>query len=63
MLSEKLPWRTTYIEFKKSFPFFADTIVVVTDGDTPDIAEDVARELASSLAEDGSYFESVLPFK
>jgi len=60
MLSEKLPWRTTYIEFKKSFPFFADTIVVVTDGDTPDIAEDVARELASSLAEDGSYFESVL---
>ncbi|MGR8950257.1 MAG: MMPL family transporter [Gammaproteobacteria bacterium] len=59
MLSEKLPWRTTYAQFKTNFPFFTDSIVIVTDAVTPDLAEDAARELAESIAADSIHFHSV----
>ena len=59
MLSEKLPWRTSYAEFKANFPYFTDSIIVVTDAATADIAEDVARELADKLTADKTHFQSV----
>ena len=59
MLSEKLPWRTSYAEFKANFPFFTDSIVIVTDATTPDIAQDVAQKLATRLAADQVHFRSV----
>lgn len=49
MLSEKLPWRVTYAAFKRDFPFFADTIVIVIDGATADVARDAAGALAQRL--------------
>lgn len=49
MLSEKLPWRATYAAYKRDFPFFADTIVIVIDGVTADVARDAARALTQRL--------------
>ena len=60
MLSEKLPWRASYQDFKNNFPGFTDTIVVVVDARTPDLAEDIARQLAAQLGQDKINFESVL---
>lgn len=59
MLSEDLPWRIAYKDFKANFPFFADSIVVVTDAISPDLAEDVANSLAKTLADDPKHYESV----
>ena len=39
MLSERLPWRVTFSDYKKDFPYFSDTIVIVIDGATPDTAQ------------------------
>ncbi|MGR9092304.1 MAG: MMPL family transporter [Gammaproteobacteria bacterium] len=49
MLSEKLPWRVTYAAYKRDFPFFADTIVIVIDGVTADVARDAAAALTQRL--------------
>ncbi len=59
MLSEKLPWRITYSAYKKDFPYFSDTIVIVIDGATPDIASDAAAILARRLRETESLVSSV----
>lgn len=60
MLSEKLAWRASYQDFKTNFPGFTDTIVVVVDAKTPDLVEDIARQLAARLAEDKINFHSVV---
>lgn len=49
MLSEKLSWRATYTAYKRDFPFFADTIVIVIDGATADVARDAAGTLTQRL--------------
>ncbi len=51
MLSDRLPWRVAYRNFKTAFPFFTDTIVVVVDGTTPDLARQASDALARRLAE------------
>ena len=51
MLSDRLPWRVAYRDFKTAFPYFTDTIVVVVDGTTPDLAREAADALAERLAE------------
>ena len=51
ILSDKLPWRATYSAYKNDFPYFSDTIVIVVDGATPDIASDSAANLAQRLRE------------
>lgn len=50
MLSDRLPWRVAYRDFKAAFPFFADTIVVVVDAATADLAREAADRLAARLA-------------
>ena len=59
MLSEKLPWRVTYSAYKKDFPYFSDTIVIVVDGATPDVAADAAAQLANRLRETESLVSNV----
>lgn len=49
MLSEKLPWRATYVAYTQDFPFFSDTIVIVIDGATADVARDAAGALSRRL--------------
>ena len=59
MLSEKLAWRQTYQVFKQEFPYFADLITVVVDGETPDLARDAAASLSAALKENSDSFEEV----
>ena len=59
MLSEKLLWRTTYNAYKHNFPYFSDTIVIVVDGATPDIAADSAAQLTNALRNTESLVNSV----
>ncbi|MGQ0658041.1 MAG: MMPL family transporter [Chromatiales bacterium] len=59
MLSEKLPWRQTYIQYKKAFPQYADNIVIVIDGASPDEAHDAADRLATHLRTRTDLFKSV----
>ncbi|MEX2482902.1 MAG: hypothetical protein WD928_18755, partial [Gammaproteobacteria bacterium] len=67
MLSAELPWRIAYEDYKSAFPFFVDTLLVVVDAATPDLADEAARKLSSTLARDDEYFVDVfnpaaLPF-
>ena len=59
MLSEKLEWRRAYQDYKQTFPYFADTIVVVIDADTPDLASAAADALADALAQQTETFDEV----
>ena len=59
MLSEKLEWRRAYQDYKETFPYFADTIVVVIDADTPDLASAAADALADALAQQTETFDEV----
>lgn len=59
MLSEKLLWRQTYDDYKRAFPQFADNIVIVIDGATPDEARDAAQRLADHLETRTDLFKSV----
>jgi hopanoid biosynthesis associated RND transporter like protein HpnN len=49
LISDKLPWRQNGIAFEKAFPEQSDSIVVVVDGKTPELAEKGAAALAQLL--------------
>ncbi|MCB1747408.1 MAG: MMPL family transporter [Gammaproteobacteria bacterium] len=59
MLSAELPWRKAYAAYKEAFPYFADTLVVVVDARTPDLARESATALARALAADDAHFDDV----
>lgn len=59
MLSEELPFRQRYDDYKAAFPQFADNIAVVIDGTNPDVVEDAAAALAMRLQERGDLFTHV----
>ncbi len=50
MISPELPFRRHAEAFMRAFPQFADSIVVVVEGETPDLAEDAAIDLLGALA-------------
>jgi uncharacterized protein len=49
LISSKLPWRQRELQLDAAFPQRADTILVVVDGATPELAEGAARALAAVL--------------
>lgn len=51
LISAHLPWRQREIQFDAAFPQQSDTMVVVVDGVTPEVASDAARRLTAALAE------------
>jgi uncharacterized protein len=59
LLSPKLPWRMRLAEFDSTFPTNADDIVVVIDGQTPELSETAAAKLASSLSVRAKLFRTV----
>ncbi len=59
MIARDLPWRQTYIRYKKDFPQFVDTLLLVVDGDSPDRAEEAATQLAQALLRQGDLFHWV----
>jgi hopanoid biosynthesis associated RND transporter like protein HpnN len=59
LLSPKLPWRVRQAEFNKAFPPESSDIVVVIDGQTPELSEAAAAKLAASLGARARLFHSV----
>ena len=59
LLSPKLPWRVRQAEFNTAFPPESSDIVVVVDGQTPELSEAAAARLAASLGAQPRFFQSV----
>lgn len=59
MLSDRLPWRAANNEYKAAFPYFTDTIIVVVDAVTPDLAIEAADTLALQLRQNTTAFTEV----
>ncbi len=59
MLSPELPFRRQTRAVSEAFPQFSDTILVVIDGATPDLAEDTAATLTARLRERPDLFGDV----
>lgn len=59
LLSPKLPWRIRETEFNTLFPQAGPKIVVVVDGQTPELTEAATTSLAQSLRTEHRLFRSV----
>ena len=59
LLSPKLTWRVRQAAFNAAFPPAVRDIVVVIDGQTPELSETAAAGLAASLSAQPSLFRSV----
>ena len=59
MISKDVPYRRGWEDFKRAFPLLVDTIVVVVDGESADIAEDSAAALARRLEAEKGLFRDV----
>ena len=59
LLSPKLPWRIREAEFNATFPQAGPPIVVVVDGETPEVTEAATTDLAQALGAEHRFFRSV----
>src|SRR5271165_3021847 len=59
LISSKLPWRQRDIAYDAAFPQQANTLLVVVDGATPEIAASAAGTLADALAQTQGRFQEV----
>jgi hopanoid biosynthesis associated RND transporter like protein HpnN len=59
LLSPKLPWRIREAAFNQAFPPTGSRIVVVVDGQTPELAEQAAAALAARLSAQPNLFHAV----
>jgi hopanoid biosynthesis associated RND transporter like protein HpnN len=50
IISDKLPSRQDYLEYRAAFPQLIGSLIVVIDGETPELAEDARARLAGRLA-------------
>lgn len=60
MLNPELPFRKLTREVDKAFPQFTDNILVVVEGDTPDLADESALVLAARLRAKPELFGRVI---
>ena len=59
MIDEALPFRQAVMDYDRAFPHAGDSLLVVIDGATPDLAEDAANALAERFAQDPTMFKSL----
>lgn len=59
MLSTDLPWQQWWQQEHKAFPQFHDTLVLMVEGQTADLADDAAIELVAHLRERSEEFGEV----
>lgn len=59
MLSETLHFRHLQEDYKKAFPQYSDTLVIVVEGDTPDLAQDASSSLARHAKRKTDLFKTV----
>ena len=59
LVSEDLPARQNYLEFAKSFPNIENVMLVVVDGETPEVAREATHSLRDALAKRPDLFHDV----
>lgn len=59
MISSRLPFRQTYEQYKRLFPEYVDTLVIVVEADTPELAHQTAARLQRELQGMPEQFRSV----
>lgn len=59
LLSPDLPSRRNHAEFSRHFPNLENALLVVIDGDTPELAREGADKLVAALRDDSRRFEDV----
>ena len=59
MISAKVDWRQTYLDYQQTFPQYTDNLVVVIDGDNSDLADDARRALVEALRNEPALFQNV----
>ena len=59
LISPNVSWRQHERAFDNAFPQLRDSMVVVVDGKTPELAEDAANRLSQALAADHAHFRNV----
>lgn len=59
LISPDVPWRMQERAFDDAFPQLRDSMVVVVDGATPELAEDAAARLATAMESDPAHFRAV----
>ena len=59
LLSPTLPWRVRRTAFNAAFPHGGSDVVVVVDGQTPELSEDAAAKLTASLSAQPKLFHAV----
>ncbi len=59
LISPKVAWRQNDTAVEKAFPGLQDAILVVVDGQTPELAEAGAARLADALTADHQHFQVV----
>ncbi len=59
MLAEDLPFRKAFDEYKAAFPQFSDNIVIVIDGNNPDVVADASAQMAARLRTEPELFPYV----
>jgi hopanoid biosynthesis associated RND transporter like protein HpnN len=59
LISPRLPWRQRELQLDAAFPQQVDTLLVVVDGTTPELADDAAKRLAAALTDDRLHFAAV----
>ena len=59
MVSDKLPFRKIEIDYGDAFPQLSDTIVVVINAHTPELASHARKLMAQSLMKEKSIFKTI----
>jgi hopanoid biosynthesis associated RND transporter like protein HpnN len=59
LISPRLPWRQRELQLDAAFPQQVDTLLVVVDGATPELADDAAKRLTAALGDDRLHFAAV----
>ncbi|MDE2302385.1 MAG: MMPL family transporter [Sphingomonadales bacterium] len=56
LISAETPWRKAEARIETAFPQLKDSLTVVIDGATPELAEDAAARLSAAMAADPRHF-------
>ncbi|WP_026870149.1 MMPL family transporter [Inquilinus limosus] len=59
LLDPNLPWQQDNAALDRAFPQNIDVLAIVVDGQTPELADSAAAQLATALAAEPSLFKSV----
>jgi hypothetical protein len=54
LINPHTPWRQDSAAIEKAFPALKDLILIVVDGQTPELAEDAAQRLTGALEDQGA---------